>query len=87
MKTIYDTDITISAFDAKTHLSRFLREVENGQVFTITNRGRPVARLVPYLPEVNNLHRESIIKEFDGIRKKVKGKIDILSYIKEGRKH
>jgi prevent-host-death family protein len=37
----------IGAFDAKTHLSRLLREVEQGRRYTITVRGRPVADLIP----------------------------------------
>ena len=37
----------IGSFDAKTHLSRILREVEKGYRYTITVRGRPVAELGP----------------------------------------
>lgn len=37
----------IGSYDAKTKLSELLREVERGQRFTITHRGRPVADLVP----------------------------------------
>ena len=40
----------IGAFEAKTHLSRLLDEAEKGEVFTITKRGRPVARLMPPAP-------------------------------------
>jgi len=40
----------IGAFEAKTHLSRLLDEAEQGEVFTITKRGRPVARLMPPAP-------------------------------------
>ena len=40
----------IGAFEAKTHLSRLLDEAEQGEVITITKRGRPVARLMPPLP-------------------------------------
>ncbi|MCR9143756.1 MAG: type II toxin-antitoxin system prevent-host-death family antitoxin [bacterium] len=38
---------TVSAFAAKTHLSRLLHSVEMGQQYLITRRGKPVARLVP----------------------------------------
>ncbi|MEQ9364360.1 MAG: type II toxin-antitoxin system prevent-host-death family antitoxin [Leptospirales bacterium] len=38
---------TVSAFAAKTNLSRLLHSVETGQQFLITRRGKPVARLVP----------------------------------------
>lgn len=35
------------AYEAKTHLSRLLDEVERGASFAITKHGRPVALLVP----------------------------------------
>jgi len=38
----------IGAFEAKAQLSRLLRAVENGEQFTITVRGKPVADLVPH---------------------------------------
>ena len=37
----------IGAFEAKTHFSQLLARTALGEEFTITNRGRPVARLVP----------------------------------------
>lgn len=37
----------IGAFEAKTHLSELLSEVEAGDSILITRRGTPVARLVP----------------------------------------
>jgi len=37
----------VSITEAKTQLSRLLRQVLAGEEFTITNRGVPVARLVP----------------------------------------
>ena len=39
---------TIGAFQAKTELSRLLRHAEAGKHFIITQRGRPVAQLIPY---------------------------------------
>lgn len=38
----------IGAYETKTRLSAFLRQVQNGSRFTITQRGRPVAELVPF---------------------------------------
>lgn len=38
---------TIGAYEAKTHLPQFLRQVQAGQTFDISVRGVPVARLVP----------------------------------------
>jgi antitoxin (DNA-binding transcriptional repressor) of toxin-antitoxin stability system len=38
---------TISTHDAKTHLSRYLAEVESGEEFLIARGKRPIARLSP----------------------------------------
>ena len=35
------------SYDAKTRLPEILRRVEAGEAFTITNRGKPVADIVP----------------------------------------
>jgi prevent-host-death family protein len=37
----------IGAFEAKTRLSELLDRVDNGAVYVITKRGRPVAELRP----------------------------------------
>lgn len=37
----------IGAYETKTHLSDLLRRVREGQGFTITQRGVPVAELLP----------------------------------------
>ncbi|VAW59758.1 hypothetical protein MNBD_GAMMA11-1166 [hydrothermal vent metagenome] len=37
----------IGSYDAKTKLPEILRRVQSGEAFTITNRGRPVADIVP----------------------------------------
>jgi len=37
----------ISASEANQHFSELLRDVANGQSFTVTSRGRPVARVLP----------------------------------------
>jgi prevent-host-death family protein len=38
---------TVTVHQAKTHLSRLLRQVETGEEVVIARDGRPVARLVP----------------------------------------
>ncbi len=38
---------TVSIHEAKTHLSRLLKHVEEGESITIARGKRPVARLVP----------------------------------------
>ena len=37
----------ITASEANQHFSELLRDVANGQSFTVTSRGRPVARVLP----------------------------------------
>ncbi len=46
-ETVGQADETVGAFEAKTHLSRLLREVSGGKRILITQRGKPVAQLVP----------------------------------------
>lgn len=41
---------TVGVGEAKTHLSRLLRQVERGDEVVIGRDGRPVARLVPVPP-------------------------------------
>ena len=38
---------TVGAFEAKTHFSSLLERTKRGEEITITQRGKPVARLVP----------------------------------------
>ncbi len=38
---------TIGSFQAKTELSRILRQVRSGKTFIITQRGKPVAEIKP----------------------------------------
>ena len=42
-----EADETVGAFEAKTHLSRLLREAARGKRILITQRGKPVAALGP----------------------------------------
>jgi len=37
--------------DAKMHLSKFIKMVQNGNEVIITDRGRPVGKIVPVRPE------------------------------------
>ena len=38
---------TVTAYEAKTHLPRLIRQVERGETVIITRHGKPVARLAP----------------------------------------
>jgi prevent-host-death family protein len=80
------TKNSVSAFDAKTHLSRLLQEVQDGSSITITKRGKPVARLVPIKVDRERITAEEILIQFDEIRKKTGGKVTIRKYIEAGRR-
>lgn len=78
--------IEIGAFEAKTKLPELLRQVQAGQRFTITNRGKPVADLVP--TETAARHDPAAaIDKFLAFKKAnpVKSQIDIRALIEEGR--
>jgi prevent-host-death family protein len=50
----------VGAFEAKTHLSRLLEEVEAGEQVLITRHGRAVARLLPVEPPVDQQRAEAV---------------------------
>lgn len=47
----------IGIFETKTRLSELIDRVEQGQVFVITRRGRPVAEIRPVTPARQKLAR------------------------------
>ena len=49
--------------DLRAHLPEFLKKVSNGEEIQITSHGKPVARLVPELTEV-----EAAQKRLDALR-------------------
>jgi prevent-host-death family protein len=76
---------TVSAYEAKTHLSALLDRAEAGEEVTITKHGRPVARLLPATPRVG---LDSIAAQMRSFRESVGGEpIDVRSLIEEGRRH
>lgn len=76
----------VSAFDAKTRLSEFLRETERGAFFAIERRGKKVARLVPPEREADSIELDQILGEFQRIREKISGTVDVVRLVREGRK-
>jgi prevent-host-death family protein len=48
---------TIGAFEAKTHFSSLLAQVEQGEQVIITKHGHPVAKLVP----ATGMNRERVL--------------------------
>ena len=81
----------VGIFDAKTHLSSLIDEVEKGGEIVITRHGKPVARLVPsedrFSPEKVERRRQAI-KRLKQIASELKINAtheEIKSWINEGR--
>jgi prevent-host-death family protein len=77
---------SIGSFDAKTHLSRVLDDVQRGYEYVITKRGRPVARLTRFTENTRVPEMKDLLRQFDEIYQSVKGTVRIKAFIKEGRK-
>lgn len=84
MKKSYDS---IGAFQAKTHLAELLRQTENGKSFVIHRRGKPVARLVPPVPEETQARDlSSLSRAFRSIRTGIRGTLKVRELIETGRR-
>ena len=78
--------IEVGAYEAKTKLPELLRQVQAGKQFTITNRGKAIADLVPSTVDrpkdaAAAIDRFLIFKTAHPVRTKV----DIKALIEEGR--
>jgi prevent-host-death family protein len=60
---------SVGMFEAKTHLSALVEEVEKGGQVVITRHGKPVARLVRAAPELTPEQIETRRQAFREIRK------------------
>jgi prevent-host-death family protein len=77
----------VSAFEAKTHLSKLLRETEKGKSFLICRRGKEVAQLLPPTDPVGKNGFQSIAAAFRHLRENIPGKINIRKLVEEGRRY
>jgi prevent-host-death family protein len=59
----------IGSFEAKTHLPQLLERVAQGEEFTITKHGKPVARLVPAVPAKSKPDVRQVIEELKAFSK------------------
>lgn len=76
---------TVGAYEAKTHLSRLLDQVADGETVTITKHGVPVAMLVPPGPAPVAL--DDVIRELDELADGVdRGGLTLRELIDEGRR-
>jgi prevent-host-death family protein len=75
----------IGSYEAKTKLPELLRQVQAGKSFTITNRGKAVADLVPSQSERSKNRIPAVTRLQSFIRSgRIKG-VDIKALIEEGR--
>jgi prevent-host-death family protein len=77
---------TVGIFEAKTHLSALLEQVERGEEVTITRHGKAVARLVP----VGGVSRERLEATVARLKAFRKGRrlrdLSVKALIEEGRR-
>ena len=77
---------TVGVFEAKTHLSGLLEQVEEGEEITITRHGRAVARLVP-VGIVSRDRLEETVAKLKRFRKGRRlGELSAKALIEEGRR-
>ena len=78
----------IGAFEAKTHFSRIIEEVEHGADYVITKRGKPVAKIIPF-EQKKEMTRLEALDSFKELRERYCGKpgdFNIREAIEDGRK-
>jgi prevent-host-death family protein len=77
---------TVGTFEAKTHLSTLLEQVERGEEITITRHGKAVARLVP-LRAVDRGRLEDTVARLKAFRRGRRlGDLSAKALIEEGRR-
>jgi prevent-host-death family protein len=77
---------TVGTFEAKTHLSTLLEQVERGEEITITRHGREVARLVP-VGAVSRDRLEGTVERLKTFRRGRRlGDLSSKALIEEGRR-
>ncbi len=76
----------VGAFEAKTHLPKLLRRVQDGERFVITRHSKPIAELVPFQPQDSDKVRAAIdfLKAFQATHS-LAG-LPVRRMIEEGRK-
>ncbi len=60
---------SVGSFEAKTHLPQLLERVAQGEEFTITKHGKPVARLVPVITSTPKPDVRQVIEELKAFSK------------------
>lgn len=77
---------TIGAYEAKTHLSRILDEVEAGGAVIVTRNGHPIAQIVPVESRSDRARR--MFDDLQALRERMPARFtraEIREMIEEGR--
>ena len=77
--------VKIGSYVAKTKLPEILRRVESGEAFTITNRGKPIADLIPSRAR-SRVKTESAINNLLKMKTHIVSDSDLKAMLSEGRK-
>ncbi len=75
----------IGSYAAKTKLPEILRRVEAGEAFTITNRGKPIADLIPSRAK-SRLKAQAAINNLLQMKKPVVSDADLKAMREEDRR-
>jgi prevent-host-death family protein len=75
----------IGSYEAKTKLPELLRQVRRGKSFTITNRGEPVADLVPSEGARSKTKADAVEKMREFMRASPVYGVNIRDLLEEGR--
>jgi prevent-host-death family protein len=79
----------IGVFEAKTHFSKLLEKIEQGNDFIVTKRGKTVARIIPFekKPEITFKEAVDQLVEMRKLYRGKPGSFNIRAAIEEGRKY
>ena len=61
---------TVKIAELKNHLSEHLRSVEAGDEIIVTDRDRPIARIIPHSPDAKRLRISEPKRPFASVRSK-----------------
>lgn len=77
---------TIGTYETKTHLADLLRRVRAGQGFCITQRGEPVADLLPVASRLRRSGAQAAVRMQQFMHESTQGEhCDIKALVNEGR--
>jgi prevent-host-death family protein len=83
---------SLGVFDAKSQFSQLVDRAERGEEIVITRHGRPVAKLGPVAPGVDDETRERLLVQARELREAIRARSgdftveEILAYRDEGRR-